>query len=198
MKKILAFVMAIAMVCSLMAIAAASETETVRVWEDFEGYAGNAQRMAQTWKELVGGDKANMQLLPDEEGGFQLKMSWEAGTAGWGGIGREIAEDWSMFEGVRIHVAGGDCDIVVFQFSCLQEDGSSTPFDGRLDMTIPGEYYIPFTDFVPKEWLTLKELDLTAVTSVTISVVTSHGTFIQVDEIELVDLEGEFVQETTD
>ncbi len=189
-KKLISLAAAALLTCS--AVMTASAAETARVWETFDSYGGNAQKMAQTWKELSGGDKANLQLIADGKDGHQMKMSWEAGQAGWGGIGRDVNEDWSMFEGVRINVKDGDCNTVVFQFSCLQEDGTSTPFDGQFDMTSAGEKYLPFSAFVPKDWCTLKELDLTAVTNVTISVVTSRGTFFTIDDIALVDEDGKY------
>ena len=173
------------------AVMTASAAETARGWENFDSYGGNAQKMAQTWKVVAGGATSNMQLLSDGKGGHQLKLTWEQ-DVGWGGIGRDVNEDWSMFEGVRINVKDGDCNTVVFQFACLQEDGTSTPFDGQFDMTSAGEKYLPFSAFVPKDWCTLKELDLTAVTAVTITVVTSRGTFFTIDDIALVDEDGKY------
>lgn len=40
------------------------------------------------------------------QGRPQLKLTWEQ-DVGWGGIGRDVNEDWSMFEGVRINVKDG-------------------------------------------------------------------------------------------
>lgn len=188
-KKLISLAAAALLTCS--AVMTASAAETARVWETFDSYGGNAQKMAQTWKVVAGGATSNMQLLPDGKEGHQLKLTWEQDVS-WGGIGRDVNEDWSMFEGVRINVKDGDCNTVVFQFACLQEDGTSTPFDGQFDMTSAGEKYLPFSAFVPKDWCTLKELDLTAVTAVTITVVTSRGTFFTIDDIALVDEDGKY------
>ena len=193
MKKVLVLLATIALVLPAFALTAFA-VETVTVVDDFNGYGGNGQRMARVWTPLDGGDQVATQLLADGKGGHKLKISWNKHTAGWGGIGLTVNKDWSAYEILRVSIleATGDEDSVVFQYTCLQEDGSKTPFNYAINaVETKGTLDMPLKDFECPDWWTgSKERDLKSITSLTISVVTSRGESFTIDDIILVDLDG--------
>ena len=195
MKKLLAILSTLFMLSALFAFQAAAQEVII---DNFEGYKGSGQAMARKWRALENGDPVTMQLVSDGKGGHRAKLSWTKtpGGVGWGGFSYNINQDWSAYTAMRITLSGlADTEHgIVLQYNCLQPDGTIESFnknilyydDGSgLPLYKDGTHEFPLTDFIRPEWGTGERV-MSAITTVSLSVLTGKGQSVFVDDIVLI------------